>query len=369
MMNLPLKTIFIFLLLQLFINQVYSQNYSCYTVSDYGLPNILFAYEEASQNWTQIGTIGNLSIESIAFDQKTGILYAFDGGTFGTINLNTAQFTSIGNAGMANGQLGSIDLNDVDGLSFDALTNTMFAVQRRFGGQLNDTLNDVLFQVDIATGNFIPNAMLNGTADYAEIPELFPLETTLFCCAYDVDDIAIDPLSGDLFALYTFDGNYNAVIKIDKFDASLIIESNAFVDEDVLFDYDLEGLTFNSSGNLLASSGNNYSFTGTDPNRFYELNYIDNAINLIGAIDPTNQAEDFESLGCFQNLFSNCRDTIIIETNSNFNYVQTANNVIISNEYLSDASRYYIAGDMIELLPNFEVIINSDFLAEIQACQ
>jgi len=170
-------------------------NFPCYTVAeDNSPPNTLFEYDPAVGSWQEVSVVQNASlIEAIAADSNSDILYATDGGSFGFINVNNAIYTPIGTVGTANGDLGPIALNDVDGLSYDEVNNIMYATHRRGGV----SENDLLFIIDVSTGLFVPNAMLdsNGNpADYAVVEEAF--DGTLGADVYDVDDIAIDRNSG-----------------------------------------------------------------------------------------------------------------------------------------------------------------------------
>ena len=66
-------------------NQILT-DFPCYTVSSGELPNVLFEYDPIRNYWIEVGVTGGTSIEAIAIDPVTGIIYATDAGTFGTID-------------------------------------------------------------------------------------------------------------------------------------------------------------------------------------------------------------------------------------------------------------------------------------------
>ena len=79
---------------------------------------------------------------------------------------------------------GTLSFSDVDGLAYDATTGVLYGSHRRSG-------SDVLIQIDMTTGAHVPNAFGAGV-DYVEIQPVF--SNTL------VDDIAIDPTTGTMYA-------------------------------------------------------------------------------------------------------------------------------------------------------------------------
>jgi len=260
---------------------------NCYTVSSGDTPNVLFKYDYVTEKWNQVGVTGGTSIEAIALGPTSEIIYAVDGGTFGTINTNTASFKIIGNIGKANGDFGEIELNDIDGLTFDPVNKVMYGTHR-INGNGPDT-NDVLFQIDVSTGKVVPGAMLNSNnnpADYAIIEEVY--ESTLRDNVYDVDDIAYHVYTEELYAIQNYDGPSTITIINPK---SGKLEHNLF---DVNIK-DIEGLTFSALGELYATTGDN----GSPPNSFIHIDLngllTTTALNYI---DPTGQNLDFESLDC-----------------------------------------------------------------------
>jgi len=138
--------------------------------------------------------------------------------------------------------------------------------------------------IDASTGN---------PSDYAVIPEIYggTLKKGKNLDLYDVDDIAYNPYTGQLFALQNQDGP-GAISVIN----SLTGEVEAFIFD--LPDDDLESLGFNSLGQLYGTIGDN----GTLEESSNILVYIDLASAItktIGKIDPDNERVDFEAFDCF----------------------------------------------------------------------
>lgn len=176
-------------------------------------------------------------IEALALDPDTGLLYAANNGQLGTVNRATGIFTPVGPATqVAGGPLGNITLNDLDGLTYDASLDVLWACQRR-------DAEDVLVQVNPTTGLLVDNALAGN--DYAVLD---------VAGADDCDDLAIRPQSFELWGVFNNDSANNQVVRIDKttFAAtslpSLVTASDATLD-------DVEGLNFASDGTLFGSTG------------------------------------------------------------------------------------------------------------------
>lgn len=329
--------------------------FTCYAVSEFNSsPNKLFNFNELTQSWTEVGVTGTSFLEAMAFDQSTGILYAFDTSTFGTINPVTGEFIEIGSLGTANGELGPIELNDIDGLTYDPSANVMYATHRINGS------NDLLFIVDMNTGNFVPNGMQNNNgnaADYAVIEEAF--DTDSGALGFNVDDIAINPQTGELFASQN-SGLSGVISIINKQNGSL---------EQIIYDLsaeDIEGLAFNNNNQLVATTG---SGAQVNPNSYLIIDYINQTETSLGAIDPINGAKDFECVACFQAAFSNCPDELLISNSISIDYNRSANINIDSDAQIVSGQSMFAAGQHVELLSDFEVSIGAIFIADIEACQ
>ncbi|MDM8562032.1 hypothetical protein QUF54_01610, partial [Candidatus Marithioploca araucensis] len=139
------------------------------------------------------GFTDTTSMEAITFDLTGKILYAADGGQFGTLDLvETGKFVEIGD-GFGTGTCTNGDkvaFDDVDGLAVDFANGDLYGTQRR---ESPSEQYDVLFQIDPQTGEFIEDAF-NGD-------DCVVIEVTDYPEYYDIDDIASDPKDGKLYAI------------------------------------------------------------------------------------------------------------------------------------------------------------------------
>ena len=207
-----------------------------YYVSDDN--NSLYTINRNTGAVTLIGSTGVSDIEAIAYYPIPGsqTLYAANAGDFGTLNTSTGAFTlinEIDNGGTADGSAGPQSLNDVDGLMLDGQTLIMWAVERNAGA-------DFLFQIDLTTGQFIPDAFGTGV-DYLEI--------TGEGIEVDVDDIAVDPVSGEIYGVSNNGGSGDVLFKVNKSTGEFEFVTN-------LAQSDVEGLAFHNDGGLYGSEGN-----------------------------------------------------------------------------------------------------------------
>ncbi|MCF8298483.1 MAG: hypothetical protein K9J13_13125, partial [Saprospiraceae bacterium] len=169
------------------ITAVVGQSDMLYYVSN--TDDNLYSIDRTNGDCALLGATGKNNIEAIAMwpfpsDRK---LYAVDAGDFGYLNKSTGAFTLIGEVdggGTANGANGPQSLNDVDGLAFDPLTGKLWATERKSG----TGVNDLLFQINPATGLFVSNAFGAGI-DYFSINS--------GSVYYDLDDISFNS-SGNL---------------------------------------------------------------------------------------------------------------------------------------------------------------------------
>lgn len=239
-----------------------------------------------------IGATGTTNIEAEAFVMENGadILYAENGGVLGTINLATGAFTAIGPAGTGTGTDGNVNFNDIDGISYDKTTKTLYGVLRR------NPANDVLLKISLTTGAHIPNAFGPGQ-DYLVVPA-----PAGFPAFKDVDDLTFDPMHGDLYATIDDGGTGGILVKLDKNTAAVTI-IGAYNDTSLagnLVD-DIEGLSFDTNGQLYGSTGNNGP-DAKDKNRLFKLDKTTGAATLVGPFPST--FVDYESLGCLTQLAS-----------------------------------------------------------------
>ncbi len=218
----------------------------------------------------RIGVSGSLNVEAIAFNIGATALYAANADRLGKISVLTGGFIPYPNAfGTANGSQGPKVLSDVDGLSFDPL-NSEFYGAARFKNEY-----DVLFKIDTITGTFIPDAFGTGQ-DYVvckDIAETLP---------FDVDDLAINPLDGQLYAVFN-DGsqNFTKLAVIDKTTGISTVLNDITYNGSIL--RDVEGFGFTNFGLLTATTGE-----GGDPatdNSFYSVDLSTGIATFVGNLE------------------------------------------------------------------------------------
>ncbi|MBR9832902.1 T9SS type A sorting domain-containing protein [bacterium] len=214
-----------------------------------GDPNIFYYVADSDNNFysvnrvsgvvTLIGATGVSSIEAIAYYPAPGgnQLFATNGGDFGTINIATGAYTfmaEVDGGGFANGAAGPQTLDDVDGLMLDGRTFKLWASERKSGAT-----SDLIFQINPTTGQFVKNAFGPGV-DYIVIEGNG--------ADVDVDDIAVSPVTGRMYASSNFNGNNDELLSINKFTGTFGVASTLSED-------DIEGLAFSNDGQLWGSEG------------------------------------------------------------------------------------------------------------------
>jgi hypothetical protein len=260
----------------------------CYVVGDDStnhrvLSRVTKADSDPATNETTIGVLGTLKTDGMTLHPVTGVLYGVDTnmsthvGVFGSISLTTGDFTPIGSGlGTANGSLGQQDLYDASGFAFDPANNVLYATHVRTG---SSTSLDLLYQVNISNGRFVANAFGAGL-DYVQIAKL-----AAFPNLYDIDDIAFDPTTGELYGIINNSTNGDRLIKINKL-------TGATTDVGAFGIGEVEGLSFDPHGNLWATAG---GVSGTEANKLYQVN---KATGAATSPRPLDNAYDYEALAC-----------------------------------------------------------------------
>ena len=236
-----------------------------------------------------IGATGVSDIEAIAYYPIPGsqALYAADGGNFGTLNTSTGAFTLIGEVdggGTASGSAGEQSLDDVDGLMLDGQSLVMWAIQRNSGNP------DLLFQINIATGQFTPDAFGAGV-DYLEI--------TGVGIAIDVDDLAIDPGTGQIYGVSNNGGSNDVLFKVNN-------ATGVFTLVSTLSENDIEGLSFSNDGRLYGSDGGG-------ENRLGEINIATGVFSNFQSFSGS----DVEGLAALVATANNITGTVYNDTDRN----------------------------------------------------
>lgn len=253
----------------------------CYTVSDSTaelrdsegpdvLHRILRSDPDPATNETTIGEgTGTYNIEAVALHSETGVLFAADAGTLGTIDVTTGRFTAIGTGiGSGDGSQGTVRFDDVDGLHFDPTSGVLYGSQRERRG------DDLLLRIDPATGAAVAGAF--DGADYVVVDALPGLS--------DIDDLAIDPTDGQMYAIANADGRRDHLVRIDK-------ATGAVSDVGRLGVEDMEGLSFAPGGQLIGTTGKVHGEEG--------IHDLDKATGAASNPRPLDNADDYEGLACF----------------------------------------------------------------------
>ncbi|MEL6987977.1 MAG: SdrD B-like domain-containing protein, partial [Bacteroidota bacterium] len=220
-----------------------------------------------------IGGYGTATeIEAIAFDQNGTTLYGVNGNVFGTISTVTGAFSAFSNiVGSGNGVDGAVLMADIDGLSLDPFNNLMYASVRRSGEP------DLLIVINQNTGQISTSAFAAGV-DYVEISGTG--------IGADIDDIAFDPTTGNLYGIATSGSNSaSSLILIDPATGSSTLIGNMNQD-------DVEGLGVTADGQLYATTGDS---PATNANSWFTVNKTTGALTYQNTFTT---GSDFESIDC-----------------------------------------------------------------------
>ena len=290
---------------------------NCYAISDQGNPDKLFKYDTLTDSWSQIGSTGVNGIEGMALNPIDGLLYAVDQDELGVVDLMTGMFSAIGPAlGQADGALGMLTISDVDGLSYDPYLNVFMASVRRNGAGVHD----LLIQIDPLTGTIVENAF-GANVDYVIMEEV--MDVVINSLVYDVDDVAVDITTGELYGIANQGGNGGMLVIYDKTDGTIQTVVGSFNGID-----DMEALGFFTDGSLFGATGNN----GPDPldnNSYYEIDKFTGMTMSTTAIDPTGVEVDFEACDCVSDPANLITGTVDIAPNCACPALTTWQDIII----------------------------------------
>ncbi|MEZ5001485.1 MAG: metallophosphoesterase [Chitinophagales bacterium] len=221
---------------------------------------------------TYIGGFGGTtrSIEAIALSYNADSLFAVDGDSLGLVDLTTGAFNAYGTRiGSGTGSLGSYTFLDIDGLAYDSERNILWATERREGAP------DLLLVIDHTTGLLVEDYFGAGV-DY--------LVTSGAGLLNDIDDIAVNPNTGNLFAMNNNNGTITNLIEIDPATGVISVINSTGLN-------DMEGQGFHNDGKFYSTSGR----IGTPSNVFYE---VDTATASLTAIGHFSTGGDFEGCDC-----------------------------------------------------------------------
>ncbi len=248
----------------------------CYLIADSGGANggndLLTLVDRGdfnvATNETNIGTgTGTYNIEAMDMHPGTFQLYGANANRLGTIDKLTGVYSPLANTfGNADGALGTISITDADGLAFDYNTAVLWGAERQ-------SANDLLVQIDVATGLVVQDAFGPGV-DY--------LTTDIDLLGHDdIDDLAFHPQTGVLYASITGGGG-GRLVTLDP------ATGNA-TDIGPFGAGDIEGMRFDSEGFLWGTSGQ-------APLALYEID-----VNTGAALNPRplDNGGDYESTVCY----------------------------------------------------------------------
>ena len=283
-------------------------NISCWAFSNNELPSRMYKYDfnpsTGVGGWATVGTAqANFNnIEATAYNPFNSTLYVTNGADFSSVNQTTAQATVINNAGTVNGAFGSIALGDLDGLTYDPFRNVFWASERR--GAAGET--DLLVQLNATTGIANPNAFGAGIG-YVRIQEVN--DPVFGGVVYDVDDLALNPYTGELYAISNQGGvgGMLTILNTSNGDIRTIIGNFAGVN-------DMEGLSFSNPGVLYGTTGNNGD--PEDNNRTFLIDKSTGFLVDVGPIDnSTNPPNDIEACVCATGGINTISGTVYIDAN------------------------------------------------------
>ncbi|MDF1694812.1 MAG: Ig-like domain-containing protein [Saprospiraceae bacterium] len=243
----------------------------------------LYSWTGSPAGSSFMGSLGATEIETMALSFDGQTIYTANAGDFGTVNSVTGNFNSIGPIGDADGALGTITLDDVDGMAINPTNGYIMAVHRRSSD------NDLFFVINPGTGTVEKNYFGPGI-DYREIVGALQ----------DMDDIAFHPVTNELFGVSTVSNSttFDQIVLIDQYYGTVTPISN-------LPTCDIEGLTFNDAGVLYGSSGFEECAPYTD-NTIWEIDYSTTTGSVTAIV--TLPEADVEALVCFVSAEEPCND-------------------------------------------------------------
>ena len=254
----------------------------CYAVADNdGLnqsADVLVTFNRTTGIAKEIGSTGTMHIEAVAFNPESSGLYAADEDQLGVLDLVNGTFVALSNKfGSGQGSEGTVVFDDVDGLTFDMDSNVLYGTQRDIQQK------DILFKINPVTGERIANAFGEGI-DYVVIsgPELDVV--------HNVDDIASDPTTGQLYASVNIHGQQGYLVVINT-TTGIATPVGSIQTADGETVRDIEGLGFAANGELYGSTGNKNS----SQSYLYQLDKATASATLVGPFDSNR---DFEALDC-----------------------------------------------------------------------
>ncbi len=238
----------------------------CFVVAD--STNALGRIDLMSLTETLIGPTGVPDIESVTMGPGD-VLYAADADDFGTIDLDTGAYTSIGPFGSATAGATTLQIDDVDSLAWDAVRGVMWGTAVVNGP-------DPLFQIDITTGAIVPGVFGGDDFVYVTGPgSQFNI----------VDDMSVEPGTGTLFATVKTPPNDQTITVDPVTGVGTSLPSLSGAD-------DVEGLAFDRNGVLLGTTG----AVGVTPNDLWSFDTVTGVGTKLMDLGVTGG--DYEGVEC-----------------------------------------------------------------------
>ena len=280
----------------------------CYLAGDTGVDaatsDLLTTVDTGDTNATTNETsapnrFGVPDVETIAWDSANGILYAADADQLGTVNVATGVFTATSAVfGTADeGSIGgNVALTDVDGLAWDARTNTLYGAARVGGAD-----NFVLFQIDPSTGAHIDKAFGDPDGD-GDLDDYVEIQTVAGLDRHD--DIAVDGATGQMYATGATQqtGVETSLLTLNKFTGAVTVVGTGTGFNQV------QGLGFGASGTLYGSVGADPAGTPTG-----QLIRIDTGTGAGNSAIDLDNSGNYEGVDCPANAPVLCADLGVVK--------------------------------------------------------
>jgi uncharacterized repeat protein (TIGR01451 family) len=240
-----------------------------------------------------IGPVGVLDIEAIAYWPITNTLYAADANRLGTLNTTTGAYTNIGSFGSGSGSAGTKNFTDVDGIAFNPFTGELYGSVRDGDDVAPE---DLLIKINPTTGARVANAFGPGI-DYLVI------KTSATTGFTEVDDIAFDPTTGFLYGIAN-QGSTSAdkYVRINPADGTTTLVGGFGVS-------DMEGLTAFNDGSFYGSTGDAGSVVSAR-NSFYRVNKTTGQATKISQLSI---GADYESITCLTGPPNRITGTVFLD--------------------------------------------------------
>lgn len=257
----------------------------CYAMAD-SADRLVSIRRTSPYTFTDIGGAGTSTMEALTISPDGNTLYGahISGGLgfWGTLNASTGAFTQVTPStgiGTANGDQGAIVLADIDGLAIDYRSGVFYGSARLEGGSNPE---DLLFVINPDTGVFVPDFFGAGV-DYVTI------DTSVVGLA-DVDDIAVDPTDGQMYAVANNAGGNDRLIRVNKLTGAVTDVGRLRTSGGTNIN-DMEAFSFYNDGTFYGTTGNG----GNPANSFWQ---IDPATGIVTLLATFPSYSDYEGVAC-----------------------------------------------------------------------